>query len=775
MQFRLKPIAAAVAFSVFSGLLMPQGAQAVEIGAGELDAALHGLASQTGIQVLFDANELKGVRTSGAHGAATPDQALKQLLEGTGYRFQTTGTSSFVIRHLAEIAATGRNRPELLPEVVVTATKTESKISEVPTRVTVITAEQIRQQDAKDLSDVLRKEAGIDIVRSTASGVATVSIRGGNSGTQRSIILIDGEPADFLPTGTGGKTAVQLVDPNNVERIEIVRGAGSALYGAGAMGGVVNIITKRGRPDSPQTSVSAGYDGQKTKSVGLSTNGGSQDVSYQLNAKWADSNGYKPSPDPVPLTMRHSLQDEAWRDSSIGGRIGYWLTDRNEIGLTLNHLSSRNNIYGRPNTWTDVKNTVYGVESRNWISDDYLLTANLSYRNHKADNDFDSYFIYPGFPSMMDTTRTSILREGANRLVGEVKNQWDINPSNRLLFGLSYGKDGVDLKYWNAVAGTQDDSRTGDVKNTALYVQDEIKASDKFFVTLGARWDTFDYSLQYTNLTTTPVTLREVNKQWNTVNPRAALRYNLTEATSLRGSAGTGFRAPDTWALMGGQLMTGIVDLRPNTNLNAEKSVNYDLGIDQKFGAGTNVSLTAYRSTIKDAIAMTSFAETGLAMGVRQWQNIGEVQNSGAELELKSWFGDEWLLFANYTYNVSEVTASAGALNLPEKGKKLNLSPANKLAAGVVYTLAKQFTARLDGRYVGRQYQLNDMQNTPDNLLLSYTVADVKLTWNLPMDKSGAELSVGARNLFDKKYATASIGEYAEPRTVFVQLGYSRF
>jgi len=88
---------------------------------------------------------------------------------------------------------------------VVTATKTESKISEVPTRVTVITAEQIRQQDAKDLSDVLRKEAGIDIVRSTASGVATVSIRGGNSGTQRSIILIDGEPADFLPRAPAAK------------------------------------------------------------------------------------------------------------------------------------------------------------------------------------------------------------------------------------------------------------------------------------------------------------------------------------------------------------------------------------------------------------------------------------------------------------------------------------------------------------------------------------------------------------------------------------------
>ena len=103
MKFRLKPIVAAMVFSAVSGVLIAQGAQAVEIDAGQLDAALQGLAGQTGIQVMFDANELKGVRTPGTHGAATAEQALKQLLEGTGYSFQATGTNSFVIQHLAEI------------------------------------------------------------------------------------------------------------------------------------------------------------------------------------------------------------------------------------------------------------------------------------------------------------------------------------------------------------------------------------------------------------------------------------------------------------------------------------------------------------------------------------------------------------------------------------------------------------------------------------------------------------------------------------------------
>lgn len=770
MQWRASP-ATALVFLAISTVFAARAAQAVEIGAGDLDAALQGLAGQAGIQVLFDAKELKGVRTTGAHGAATAEQALKQLLEGTGYGFRMTGNNSFVIQRLPEKApAAGQGRSELLPEIVVTATKTESRVDEVPSHVTIITAEEIRQQEVKDVSDILRKQAGIDIARSTTNAAATVSIRGGNSGSQRSLVLIDGQPADFLPTGTGGRTAVQLVDPSNIERIEIVRGAGSALYGPGAMGGVVNIITKRGKPGESHAGVHAGYDGQHTKSAGVSANGGTSDVRYQFNAKWADSDGYKASPDPVSRTVRHSLQNHIWRDVSVGGGVGYWITERNELSLTLNHLDSRNNSFGRPNTWSDVKNTIYGVESRNWLSDNYLLTASLSYRDHKAVNDFDSYYVLTGF---MNTAKTSILREGANRLAGEIKNQWDINPSNRLLFGLFHATDDVDLKYWNASTGARTDSRTGGVKNIAVYVQDEIKAGDKLFVTVGARQDMFDYGLQYSNYTTAPVTARQVDKQWDTFNPRAAMRYNLTGATSLRGSAGSGFRAPDTWALMGGQLTTGVLDLRPNPNLDAEKSVNYDIGIDQKLGAALDVSITAYRSRIKDAIAMTSFAEAGLLMGVRQWQNIGEVQNKGVELELKAKAGDKWLLFANYTYNDSRVTASRGALNMPATGKKLNLSPARKLAAGAVYSLPRQVTARLDGRYVSEQYQLNDMQNTRSNLLPSYFVADTKLTWQLPVSKNSAALSAGARNLFNRKYATASIGEYAEPRTFFIQMSYT--
>lgn len=767
----------ATSFSIlaFSALISINSALAdsgevrIDIPSQDLAAALKAFGQQAHIQLLYASETVKGARTDGVTGNYTPEQALKLLLRGTGFFFQATGDNTFTVKP----APRYNGESSSLPEVVVTATKTEAKITEVPVNVTVITAEQIRQQEVKDLSDLLRKEAGVDITRSSPSGVATVSLRGGDSAAQRSVVLIDGQPADFITTGVGGRTAIQLVDPNNVERIEVVRGAGSALYGPGAMGGVVNVITKKGRADKPETRVFIGGDALPSRTAGVSTSGGGKDVTYQFNAKWLDSNGYKAIPEPTPVTQQLNLQNVTWRDKSLGGRIGYWLTDRNELAFSLNHLDTHNNDFGRPNTWATVKSTVYGLDSSNWIRDNYLLTANVSYRDHQGDYDFDS-FLSTWNP---DTTKTDILREKATKLTAEVKNQWDINSSNRLLFGAAYAKDTADLKYWDAVGGTQNDSRTADVKNLGVYLQDEIRAGDKLFITAGVRYDRFDYALQYTNYTTAPTTAREVNKDWSTFNPRLAARYNITEVTSLRASAGKGFRAPDTYGLMGQRQIPGVLDFRPNPDLNAEKSVNYDIGIDQQFGSGLSASLTAYRSEIKDAIVTMMRPEAGFFVGVIQFQNIGEVHNTGLELELKKKFDDNWSAYGNYTYNVSEISADApaGAIGWPEKGRKLNLSPVNKLAAGVVYTLPKRLTARLDGRYVGDRYVPGDTQNSPQNKLPSYFVADAKLTWYIPVNQNRMEISAGARNLFDRKYSTRFIGEYEQARTVFVQLGYSLF
>jgi hypothetical protein len=160
MQFRLKPVTAALMFAVMGGLSI--NAQAVEVAAGALDAALRVLASESGIQILFDANELKGAKTSGVRNAASPEDALRKVLEGSGYSFQSTGNKSFVIRknHLS--------KDSVMDPIVVAATRTEERLSRVAASINVASREEFQEQQATAVGDVLKKNAECQFRRRTA-------------------------------------------------------------------------------------------------------------------------------------------------------------------------------------------------------------------------------------------------------------------------------------------------------------------------------------------------------------------------------------------------------------------------------------------------------------------------------------------------------------------------------------------------------------------------------------------------------------------------------
>ncbi|RLA92715.1 MAG: TonB-dependent receptor, partial [Deltaproteobacteria bacterium] len=131
-----------------------------------------------------------------------------------------------------------------LEEVVVTATRHETPVEEVPASVTVITREQIEASSGMRVDDILRKYAGIDVRRPSGflSHSATVSMRGMGSMPGRTLVLLDGIPLNKADTGT---VNWDLLRAEDIERIEIVRGPASALYGSNAMGGVINIITRK--------------------------------------------------------------------------------------------------------------------------------------------------------------------------------------------------------------------------------------------------------------------------------------------------------------------------------------------------------------------------------------------------------------------------------------------------------------------------------------------------------------------------------------------------
>lgn len=754
-----------------------------DIPVGPLDQALNRFALQAGVALSFEAGKLKGLQTQGLKGSYGVEEGFAVLLRGSGYAPSKTPAGYVLVQAVELKPASVPNRSagaedkssrtegvtELAP-MVVTATKTEASIRNVPFAVSVITAEGIRQQSAQDIADVLRREAGIDVNRSSPAGVATVSIRGGDSSVQRTQVLIDGQPSEFITTGVGGRTAIQFVDPANVERVEIVRGAGSALYGPSGVGGVINVITKRGNPDKPETRIFVGTDDLGSNQVGFSSSGGNKasGFDYQVNGKHASYGGYQPSP--VPSGINYSMQDIVDRENALGARLGWRLTDRNDLSFTFNGNDTRANLMGRPAYDFSVANRVLGVESNNWLTDDYLFSVALSQRSHRGEYGWDGYFA--GFST--STIKNSTLKETGDKLALDIKNQWDVATGHRLLFGLQYVKDDASMRYYNPTAGdSQVDDRGGSIKNIGLYLQDEMRFGDRWFVAAGLRYDHFDYDLHYIKYTTAPVTNRAVDKSMDSTNPRLGARYRLTAATDLRASIGRAFRAPDTYGLMGSQLVPGVQDYRPNPDLEAEKSVTADFGIDHDFGAGLKTSATAYHTEIKDAMVLT---RTGAGPMVLQWGNLGKVVSDGLELEIKKRFGDAWQTYANYTHNVSRVASDppTGAMNWPGNGRKMPLSPVHKLAFGATYKPSDAFVVRADARYASEMYVSGDTLNTAANKLPGYFVADIKAIWYWKLGRDKADLSVGIRNIGDRQYAVKLVNTaYEEPRVVFVQLGYS--
>lgn len=657
-----------------------------------------------------------------------------------------------------------------LEEIVVTATKTDRKKEEVPVSVMVITGEEIKQMNVRDVSDIMKEAAGVDVERATPQAPASVSIRGLLS--NQISILIDGQPAEFITSGWGGRTAIQLPDSENIERIEIVRGSGSALYGPSAMGGVINIITKKAPSERNKTRFFAGYDNLPTWSGGASTGGTLERFTYSLNFKYEDSEGYKPAPDPAlgpwSGTMIHDLQNEDWTKITAGGRLGYILSDSSDINFTFHYFADKTNNFGRPNTFRDMKKSNYGLEYKNSLTNNDILSVNLSYTDHHGDWNWDDYY----YPFYMDTAKTSTTDENARKYTAEVKNQWDITPTNTLLIGAIYSRDGIDVKKRNFPANTLQSDRGGSVNNLGLYLQDEMRLlQNSLFLTLGVRYDTFNYDLKYDDFTTTPETHKDINRTWSTFNPRAAVKFNLSESTALRTSIGTGFRAPDTWGLVGGGKST-YSEARANPDLDSEKSTSYDLGIDQKFSFGLKTSLTGYYIEVKDYMMFATWYEGGVY--VYQGQNLGKVENKGVELEAEQEITKELRGFVNYTYNISEAASemTSGTFGLPEKGKLLPLHPLHKVGMGLIYDIPDRFNFRIDGIYVSEQYMYGDTKNEDKYKLDPYFVANIKLTYYVPIGGNKLDISAGVNNIFDEKYETRFRDYFAEPRVFFAQIGY---
>jgi vitamin B12 transporter len=220
-----------------------------------------------------------------------------------------------------------------IAEVVVTATRTPQSISQSLSSTTVVSAADIERYQPVDLLDLFKHVPGVDIARNGGEGsIPSLFIRGANTG--HTLFLVDGQR---ISSASLGSTAYQFIDPSQIERIEIVRGAKSSIYGSDAIGGVIQIFTKKG-DFKPSTTVSTEIGSNALKRSAIATRGALNQLRYSADLSYLETDGI----DVMRDDTQQNRDNDGYRNRSINTNIGYTFDNGVDVGLGFLEIHSRN-------------------------------------------------------------------------------------------------------------------------------------------------------------------------------------------------------------------------------------------------------------------------------------------------------------------------------------------------------------------------------------------------------------------------------------------------
>ena len=523
------------------------------------------------------------------------------------------------------------------PVVLVTSTRTEHDLMEVPISVTVVDSEEIRRNPQGSVADQLAEVPGVTIFSQVSGGNRRVFIRG--MAAYRTLVIIDGVKQPELRGIDGSGISV---DPADIERIEVIKGPASVLYGSDAIGGVVNVITKKGRgTDRPfRVESKVVFDGSNNSvNPYLAVSGEIKGFNYRLSGDGLNAHDRRaPGGD-----VWHS----AYTQRNYKGQIGYgWDKGRVEFQAekyqgTNEHVPtvSRNGrqvpvgpdeastVGDRPRNDRDT----YGAQMVLDDLTDNLVKLTVSGYAQKLKNESRS------FVNLTTATQTAGVEyshsyNDHDSFGGSLQTDWRIAGSHFISLGLDYDKTDFEAENmaFNRRTGlrTSRDTSEGYQEVTALFLQDEWSITSDWLATLGLR-----QTWVKTALTGHSSNSRRINstKDDNMVGS-LGLVYSGIDNFAFRALFSQGYRNPNLLQLFMG---SGTFML-PNPELKPESSNNYELGVRYDNGA-FNADLALFLSDFKDGI---QFEETSPGSGTYQYYNVDKVRSWGAELAMSYRFGE---------------------------------------------------------------------------------------------------------------------------------------
>lgn len=581
-----------------------------------------------------------------------------------------------------------RDQALKLSDTVITANRDVQQRGESSAAISVFTRQDIERLNPSSVGELLSRVPGVQVIRNGGRGANTSLFIRGTSNAQ-SLVLIDGVR---IGSASSGGAALQYLSVEQIERIEVLRGSRSAMYGADALGGVVQIFTRRGEGEGlhPYLRLAGGSEGTWERSLGLS--GGDGRTRYNLTGSLEETDGI----DRTDLSYASDADHDAFRNRSFSLNLAHSLSDDLEIGLSAvdqRGKSEYDNPYGRfdystylsypAENWSEFSQSSVSAYVDANLADSWSSRLELGHSEDKQE-DFDKLF--PG----SDVFNT--YRDSAAWL-----NTLQLGNDQQLRVGLDYQEDNL-----HSSTAYSEEERW----NQAAFIQHSYQG-EHFSTELGLRHDKNE---QYGSENT-----------WN-----AALTLPLNQVNELVLSYAEGFRVPTFNDLY------GPANWGSNPDLDPERSKSYELQWRSQLAEGTRLEASLYRTDVDDLITYVWDSSTFIGRNY----NVDQARINGFEVSLQQQLG-AWT--GNLSLSIIDPRDRDSGHTLARRAKR---------------HLSLDLDRRLGDFNVGATWQAYSQRydDVANNREAGYGVLDLRGSWQASKELA---FDLKLANLLDKGYSTA--------------------
>lgn len=703
----------------------------------------------------------------------------------------------------------------VLAQQVITATKSDKDISESPASVSVITSEALEARNAHRLDETLTSQVGVyvkgapDHAPGDDSGT-TVYMRG-IQGLGKTAVLLDGQSINGPFSGGINWSGIMLED---IDRIEIVRGPFSALYGGGAIAGVINVLTKAPEKREAQFTAGVGSNDLTSASVLYRNKFDRLGIALGLSQQRSDgfdserfvktaNNGVGATPVSGWQKTQTKTGDPAYLLGTKGDR--WWWRDNADLNLYYDldgasKLSLRTS-WNRQETGFSKANSFLRDAAGNavtagsiGISDggakkitiaatDFLLgpngaentKINLGYETRLANKvtvkadvgymDMGYWYVSQLAGATAAGGPGKLVDIPNDRSYGSLQASFPVLENHLLTVGASTSKEKVRKREYN-LAQWQNETAAGSVRysvdgeniNTGVFVQDEYFIRDGLTLYLGGRYDMWSTEGSDSQVVAPVVAHRYGRRTDAALSPKVSVVYLPEKSTTLRASVGSAFRGPSL-----SSLYSSFSTFKSNPALKPERTKSWEIGFEHRWAEETTFSATYYENRLTDLIYTASLS--GDPEGFTSTQvNAGKAVIKGFEFEIRKALLPGVSAFGNLTLNDAKIVENSAVPG--SVGKYVTYTPKVMANAGLDVRQGA-WTASIAGRYVGPVYTTdinNDTVHGVYGAYDAYTIWNAKVLYHVSKDFS---VSLAVDNLTDRTYYQNYL---AAGRTLFAEL-----